>query len=391
MPKRGKRPFNDDGAAAKSPAGTASLGDTASQDAKSSAGIASPGTAAAKEDAAVNKEARRVAIQSVVTSRKSPEHLTASGLLGTGRGGFAGVGGATAFGLPGMDRGAGLPSMARGTGRGGAAGVSGAAGAGLPGMERLVERMRIMEGKFETNLHALQSVRDELADHKKELHESKKRICVLENRLGQTHMPVASGSARAPNAGDDGVIAMFEADARSFPAADEQHDSMVRSLAATSRRSSALKMWSNFMLPLLQRSPWDFGGGFEVAAHFTPVPCHDLRRTDGVHAIENVTYSHKQAFFRGHYAPIKAHIDAQQRRGVAADHAHVSRQQVLYLPALYSSVSVERTHSTHYFFPDKQRNMLPFGYEGHIHIDKEHSQPCVQIVGRARAILWTSV
>ena len=79
------------------------------------------------------------------------------------------------------------------------------------------------------------------------------------------------------------------------------------------------------------------------------------------------------------------------RRGVAAAHAHVSRQQVLYLPALYSSVSVERTHSTHYFFPDKQRNMLPFGYEGHIHIDKEHSQPCVQIVGRARAILWTSV
>ena len=195
MPKRGKRPFNDDGAAAKSPAGTASLGDTASQDAKSSAGIAPPGTAAAKEDAAVHKEDRRKAIQALVTSRKSPEDLIASGLLGTGRGGLAGVGGAT----EGMDRGAGLPSMARGTGRGGAAGVSGAAGAGLPGMERLVERMRIIEGKFETNLHALQSVRDELADHKKELQESKKRICVLENRLGQTHMPVASGSARAPH------------------------------------------------------------------------------------------------------------------------------------------------------------------------------------------------
>ena len=117
MPKRGKRPFNDDGAAAKSPAGTASLGDTASQDAKSSAGIASHGTAAAKDAPVVEKEASRVAIQAAVASRKSREGLSASGLLGTGRGGAVGVGGAT--------------------------------GVGLPSIERMVEHMRIIEGKFE--------------------------------------------------------------------------------------------------------------------------------------------------------------------------------------------------------------------------------------------------
>ena len=95
------------------------------------------------------------------------------------------------------------------------------------------------------------------------------------------------------------------------------------------------------MLPLLQRSPWDFGDGFEVASHFTPVPCHDLRRTDGVHAIENVTYSHKQAFFREHYAPIKAHIDALVRRYAtcvgqwgdevsSAEHNRITRLQLYF-------------------------------------------------------------
>ena len=117
MPKRVKRPCNDDGAASKSPAGTASLGDTASQDAKSSAGIASHGTAAANDDPDVLKQARRAAIEAAVATRKSTECLSASGLLGTGMGGAAGVGG----------------------GR----------GVGLPSIERMVEHMRIIEGKLE--------------------------------------------------------------------------------------------------------------------------------------------------------------------------------------------------------------------------------------------------